>query len=109
MRILLPYLLILACGSVAVAGDYFSYRPKKLTYEFASPFDDPASPKLPPAKLHITTQPDEKGRYWVEIKSAPLASIEVELGKKRLNVPKQLLSDLGPLDLNTLDFYWVAK
>jgi hypothetical protein len=78
-----------------------------LVYEFAVPFDDPGAPKLPPAKLTVTTAPDETGHYPL-IPSATLASIEVELGKHRLHVPPTVLRDVGPLDLGTLDFFWVG-
>jgi hypothetical protein len=101
-------LLISALALTATAGDYFPYRPKRLTYEFAVPFDGAAAPKLPTAKLTVTTRPDADGRYPSGMGVAPLASVEVELGKERLSVPKQLLQDIGPLDLNTLDFYWVG-
>jgi hypothetical protein len=104
----LSIILISALALKAAAGDYFPYRAKRLTYEFAVPFDSPNAPKLPTAKLTVTTQPDAEGRYPFGIGVAPLASIEVELGKQLLSVPKQLLSELGPLDLDSLDFYWVG-
>ncbi len=108
MKPALYTLLISTLALTATAGDYFPYRPKQLTYEFAVPFDDPGAPKLPPAKLTITTQPDADGRFPYRIGTALLASIEIELGREHLSVPKQLLRDIGPLDLNTLDFYWVG-
>lgn len=101
-------ILLLLLALTAEAGDQFSYRPKRLTYDLASPFDDPTAQKLPPAKLTIATQPDAAGHFNLDTRSAPLTSIEVELGKERLSVPKQLLNDIGPFDLHTIDFYWVG-
>lgn len=108
MRTELYILLVSALALSATAGDYFPYRPRRFTYEFAAPFDDPHSPKLPAAKLTITAEPDAKGRYPLHLGAASLASIEVELGREHLSVPKKLLRDLGPFNLNTLEFYWVG-
>jgi len=108
VRTALYFLLVTALALSVTAGDYFPYRPRCFTYEFAAPFDSPHAPKLPAAKLTITAQPDEEGRYPLHLGVASLASIEVELGKERLSVPKKHLRDLGRFNLNTLDFYWVG-
>lgn len=107
MKPALFFLNILTASSI-LAGDHFSYRPKSLAYDFATPFDNPGEPKLPTAKLTITTRVDEEGQYR-GMEDALLGSIEVELGKQRLLVPTQILRDLGAYDLGSIDFYWVGR
>lgn len=108
VRTALLLLILLLLAPSGLPGDYFPYRPRRLTFEFAVPFDDATAPKLTPAKLTITTQPDENGRYPLGFGFARLATFQLELGRQRVAIPHEILRDAGSLDLRSLDLYWVG-
>ena len=98
--------LIFIVGT-AFGGDYFPYRTTKISYELKSPFDDPASPSLPDAKLEIETAKNKHGTYEDNL-IAILKSVKVVIGESEIAVPNEILKEMGHVSLATTDFFWVG-
>lgn len=103
----LGLILLIWCCSLCLAGDYFAYRAKKVTYEFATPFDDESSPKLSDAKVTITTQPEPWEKRLGNNNRTLLGDVSIAIGEHKLSIPKTILKDMDRVSLMTLDFYWV--
>lgn len=103
----MKYLLLLSIFSISAtglfAGDYFPYKPKEIRYSLRKPFDQPDAPKLDDAVVVITF-----GESGFSLSSGTPTSLRIELGKKAINIPDSVLREVGPIEIGSIDFYWVA-
>jgi len=99
--------LILSTASTKATDSGYPYRPKRLVFEFASPFIEPYDEKVPDAKVIVEARQDSAGHFLSDdLHYTQIASIDVIIGKQTLSVPKTLLRDLGEADLTTVLFVW---
>lgn len=103
----LALFIITSSSGLAGGESGRAFRPKRFTFEFASPFDpeDPEN-KAPGAKMVIEVRADAKGHYPEDVHHSRTASITITVGKNRLEVPPPLLRDLGAVNLLSVDLRW---